>query len=79
MVFAASLISFPFDVPKEKRATRTTRAIMATRSAYSATSSPDCLRQRPFSIVIMAGPSIANRGYVFDTAKALLGFILLFS
>ena len=60
MLPAASLISFPLDVPKENRATSTTSAIMATRSAYSATSSPDSLRQRPFSVVIMAGPSIAN-------------------
>jgi hypothetical protein len=78
MLFAASLISFPFDVPKEKRATRTTRAIMATRSAYSATSSPDCLRQRPFSIFIMAGPSIANRGYVFEYGKGLARFYTAF-
>jgi hypothetical protein len=78
MLFAVSLISFPLDVPKEKTATSTTSAIIATRSAYSATSSPDCLRQRPFSIVIMAGPSIANGGYVFPTSKTLLAFILLF-
>jgi hypothetical protein len=51
---------------------------MATSSAYSATSSPESCRHRTFKIVFMAGPSIAQTDYAFESLKSLSTYILFF-